>query len=107
MLVFIKKVFPTLMNMTMIEYVQLALVEHLTTSCISIPRCPKGPTIFLQWLLISSPPIWREHCCWPKHIVVGYFEPYKVVQCATMAMKLKHILHKFTLIAKDSSLCKG
>jgi len=72
MLVFIKKVFPTLMNMTMIEYVQLALAECLTTSYISIPRCPKGPTIFLRWLLISSPPIWS-----PNTLLLAILSPTK------------------------------
>ncbi len=87
----------------MIEYVQLALAEHLTTSCISILGCPKGPTMFLWWFLISSPPIWSPNTL----LLASLSLPILVVQCATMVMKLKHILHKFALIAKDSNLCKG
>jgi hypothetical protein len=85
---------PTLENTTMTKYVQLALVECLTTICaFDLWMSKRAHDVFVVIVNFLSTN-WE-----PKHIIIGLFEANDT-NGATMAMKFKHILDKFALTHK-------
>jgi len=98
--VFTKKVLPSLVNTTSIEFVQPTLVECLIATCTFHLWMSKGAhdvfAMVVNFLSISSK---------PKHITIGLFEANNTNGVA-MAMKLKQILKKFGLTEKIMAYVK-
>jgi hypothetical protein len=78
----------------MTEYVQLQLVECLTTICALDLWMPKGAFIVFAVIVNFLSTNWE-----PKHITIGLFEANDT-NGATMVVKFKHILDKFALMRK-------
>jgi hypothetical protein len=85
---------PTLENTTMTEYVQLELVECLTTICAFDLWMSKRAFEIFAMIVNFLSTNWE-----PNHITIGLFEANDM-NGAIMVVKFKHVLDKFALMHK-------